>query len=171
MFSFSARFFKFIIIIIAISFFLFSLPPIKVSCFHIRFCFCSNFLIHTRTHLHNFPFNLFAVAFLSAQMTRMLDILEDYCWWRGHSYCRLDGQTSHDDRTRMINEYNAPDSEKFVFMLSTRAGGLGINLATADVVILFDRCGTCRTYPYVSFLLSPSICNSLFLPFFLCRPL
>ena len=37
-----------------------------------------------------------------------------------------------------INEYNAPDSSKFVFMLSTRAGGLGINLATADVVILFD---------------------------------
>ena len=73
------------------------------------------------------------------QMTRMLDILEDYCWWRGHKYCRLDGQTDHDDRTRMINDYNAPGSEKFLFMLSTRAGGLGINLATADVVILFDR--------------------------------
>jgi SNF2 family DNA or RNA helicase len=39
----------------------------------------------------------------------------------------------------MIDEYNAPDSTKFVFMLSTRAGGLGINLATADTVILFDR--------------------------------
>ncbi len=76
-------------------------------------------------------------------MTRMLDILEDYCWWRQHKYCRLDGQTAHDDRTRMINDFNAPGSEKSLFMLSTRAGGLGINLATADVVILFDRLLTC----------------------------
>ncbi|XP_046395303.1 chromatin-remodeling complex ATPase chain Iswi [Ischnura elegans] len=73
-----------------------------------------------------------------SQMTRMMDILEDYCLWRGYSYCRLDGQTPHEDRQRQINEYNAPGSDKFVFMLSTRAGGLGINLATADVVILFD---------------------------------
>lgn len=42
------------------------------------------------------------------------------------------------DRQRHINEFNSPDSEKFIFMLSTRAGGLGINLATADVVILYD---------------------------------
>lgn len=73
-----------------------------------------------------------------SQMTRMLDILEDYCNWREYKYCRLDGQTSHDDRSVMIDEYNKPGSEKFIFMLSTRAGGLGINLATADVVILFD---------------------------------
>ncbi|KAK7788863.1 hypothetical protein R5R35_007891 [Gryllus longicercus] len=73
-----------------------------------------------------------------SQMTRMLDILEDYCHWRGFHYCRLDGQTPHEDRQRQINEYNAPGSEKFIFMLSTRAGGLGINLATADVVIIYD---------------------------------
>lgn len=73
-----------------------------------------------------------------SQMTRMLDILEDYCHWRGYNYCRLDGQTPHEDRQRQINEYNAPGSEKFIFMLSTRAGGLGINLATADVVIIYD---------------------------------
>jgi SWI/SNF-related matrix-associated actin-dependent regulator of chromatin subfamily A member 5 len=73
-----------------------------------------------------------------SQMTRMLDILEDYCHWRGYSYCRLDGQTPHEDRQRQINEFNAPGSEKFIFMLSTRAGGLGINLATADVVIIYD---------------------------------
>ncbi|XP_022189967.2 chromatin-remodeling complex ATPase chain Iswi isoform X2 [Nilaparvata lugens] len=73
-----------------------------------------------------------------SQMTRMLDILEDYCFWRGYSYCRLDGQTPHEDRQRQINEYNEPNSKKFIFMLSTRAGGLGINLATADVVILYD---------------------------------
>lgn len=53
-------------------------------------------------------------------------------------YCRLDGQTPHEDRQRQINEYNEPGSKKFIFMLSTRAGGLGINLATADVVIIYD---------------------------------
>ncbi|XP_050533730.1 chromatin-remodeling complex ATPase chain Iswi-like [Daktulosphaira vitifoliae] len=73
-----------------------------------------------------------------SQMTRMMDILEDYMHWRGYSYCRLDGQTPHEDRQRQINEYNEPNSKKFVFILSTRAGGLGINLATADVVILYD---------------------------------
>ncbi|KJE94231.1 helicase, variant [Capsaspora owczarzaki ATCC 30864] len=73
-----------------------------------------------------------------SQMTRMLDILEDYCMWRGHTYCRLDGQTDHEDRARMIDEYNAPNSSKFLFLLSTRAGGLGINLYTADTVILYD---------------------------------
>ncbi|CAG2057880.1 unnamed protein product [Timema podura] len=67
-----------------------------------------------------------------SQMTRMLDILEDYCHWKCYKYCRLDGQTPHEDRQRQINEFNAPGSEKFLFMLSTRAGGLGINLATAD---------------------------------------
>ncbi len=88
-------------------------------------------------------FLLFDTTCAEFQMTRMLDILEDYCWWRGHRYCRLDGQTAHDDRTRMINEYNAPGSDKFVFMLSTRAGGLGINLATADVVVIYDRFAQC----------------------------
>uniref|UniRef100_A0A8C5C2N8 SWI/SNF related, matrix associated, actin dependent regulator of chromatin, subfamily a, member 5 n=1 Tax=Gadus morhua TaxID=8049 RepID=A0A8C5C2N8_GADMO len=73
-----------------------------------------------------------------SQMTRMLDILEDYCMWRNYNYCRLDGQTPHEDRQISINAYNEPNSSKFIFMLSTRAGGLGINLATADVVILYD---------------------------------
>ncbi|XP_013135017.1 PREDICTED: chromatin-remodeling complex ATPase chain Iswi isoform X2 [Papilio polytes] len=73
-----------------------------------------------------------------SQMTRMLDILEDYCHWRQYKYCRLDGQTPHEDRNRQIEEYNAEGSEKFVFMLSTRAGGLGINLTSADVVIIYD---------------------------------
>merc|ERR1712130_787338 len=72
------------------------------------------------------------------QMSRVLDILEDYCWYRGWKYCRIDGQTPHEDRDRQIQEYNAEGSEKFIFMLSTRAGGLGINLYTADVVLLFD---------------------------------
>ncbi|KAI0981396.1 hypothetical protein GJ496_011058 [Pomphorhynchus laevis] len=75
---------------------------------------------------------------LFSQMVRMLDILEDYCLWRDYEYCRLDGSTSHEDRQQMIDDYNAPQSKKFMFMLSTRAGGLGINLATADTVILYD---------------------------------
>ncbi|KAK0142760.1 SWI/SNF-related matrix-associated actin-dependent regulator of chromatin subfamily A member 5 [Merluccius polli] len=73
-----------------------------------------------------------------SQMTRVLDILEDYCMWRNYAYCRLDGQTPHEERQISINAYNEPNSSKFIFMLSTRAGGLGINLATADVVILYD---------------------------------
>merc|ERR1712223_1417175 len=72
------------------------------------------------------------------QMTRILDILEDYCWFRKHSYCQIDGNTAHEDRNSQIQEYNEEGSRKFIFMLSTRAGGLGINLYTADVVILFD---------------------------------
>lgn len=53
-------------------------------------------------------------------------------------YCRLDGQTTHEDRMAAIDAYNAPDSDKFLFLLTTRAGGLGINLTTADIVVLFD---------------------------------
>ncbi|KAH9926444.1 SNF2 family DNA-dependent ATPase [Fomitopsis serialis] len=73
-----------------------------------------------------------------SQMSRMLDILEDYCLFRGYKYCRIDGGTAHEDRIVAIDEYNKPDSEKFIFLLTTRAGGLGINLTTADVVVLYD---------------------------------
>ncbi|KAL7123858.1 hypothetical protein ABFS83_14G010800 [Erythranthe nasuta] len=73
-----------------------------------------------------------------SQMTRLLDILEDYLLFRGYYYCRIDGNTGGEDRDASIENFNKPGSEKFVFLLSTRAGGLGINLATADVVILYD---------------------------------
>jgi SWI/SNF-related matrix-associated actin-dependent regulator of chromatin subfamily A member 5 len=72
------------------------------------------------------------------QMTRMLDILEDFMYMKGHAYCRIDGNTTYEERENLIDTYNAPGSEKFVFLLSTRAGGLGINLQTADTVILYD---------------------------------
>uniref|UniRef100_K3WB29 Uncharacterized protein n=1 Tax=Globisporangium ultimum (strain ATCC 200006 / CBS 805.95 / DAOM BR144) TaxID=431595 RepID=K3WB29_GLOUD len=72
------------------------------------------------------------------QMTSMMDILEDYMRYHSHDYCRLDGSTKGEDRDFMMEEFNEPTSTKFCFLLSTRAGGLGINLATADIVILFD---------------------------------
>ena len=58
--------------------------------------------------------------------------------YRGYLYCRIDGNTGGEDRDASIEAFNKPGSEKFVFLLSTRAGGLGINLATADIVILYD---------------------------------
>ena len=71
-------------------------------------------------------------------MTRMLDILEDYCWYRGHKYCRIDGGIAGDTREEMIDSFMQEDSDKFLFLLSTRAGGLGLNLQKANVVVLFD---------------------------------
>ncbi|KDQ53568.1 hypothetical protein JAAARDRAFT_72523 [Jaapia argillacea MUCL 33604] len=73
-----------------------------------------------------------------SQMSRVLDIMEDYCLFRGYKYCRIDGSTAHEDRISSIDEYNKPGSDKFIFLLTTRAGGLGINLTTADVVVLYD---------------------------------
>lgn len=73
-----------------------------------------------------------------SQMTRVLDILEDYFRYIGYQYCRIDGNTSGEVRDAHMDEFNAEGSSKFAFLLSTRAGGLGINLATADIVILYD---------------------------------
>jgi chromodomain-helicase-DNA-binding protein 1 len=73
-----------------------------------------------------------------SQMVRMLDILSDYLNLRGYLHQRLDGMVSSDVRKKSIAHFNAPGSTDFVFLLSTRAGGLGINLETADTVIIFD---------------------------------
>ena len=75
---------------------------------------------------------------LFTQMTRILDIMEDYLVMRRYNYCRIDGNTTYEVREDYIDSFNKPDSEKFIFLLSTRAGGLGINLQTANVVILYD---------------------------------
>lgn len=71
-------------------------------------------------------------------MTRLLDILEDYLNGERYNYVRLDGSTTSNDRQARIDKYNAPDSDVFVFLLSTRAGGVGVNLATADTIIIYD---------------------------------
>ncbi len=75
---------------------------------------------------------------LFSQMTSLLTVLEDYFRLRGYQYLRLDGSTKADDRADLLKQFNAPDSPYFVFILSTRAGGLGLNLQTADTVIIFD---------------------------------
>ena len=73
-----------------------------------------------------------------SQMTTMLDVLCEYFDVRRYEYLRLDGSTNSRDRQARVDEFNAPGSSKFVFLLSTRAGGLGINLATADTVVIYD---------------------------------
>lgn len=73
-----------------------------------------------------------------SQMVRILDILGDYLSIKGYQFQRLDGGVPSAQRKISIDHFNAPDSRDFVFLLSTRAGGLGINLMTADTVIIFD---------------------------------
>ncbi|KAH7929849.1 transcription regulator [Leucogyrophana mollusca] len=73
-----------------------------------------------------------------SQMVRMLDILSDYMNLRGYQHQRLDGMVASDARKKSIAHFNAPGSPDFAFLLSTRAGGLGINLETANTVIIFD---------------------------------
>ena len=73
-----------------------------------------------------------------SQMVRMLDILSRYLNLRNYQYQRLDGTVGAATRRMAIDHFNAPESLDFCFLLSTRAGGLGINLMTADTVILFD---------------------------------
>nr|CAB3230448.1 chromodomain-helicase-DNA-binding protein 4 [Phallusia mammillata] len=73
-----------------------------------------------------------------SQMTRMLDILEDFLEYEGYRYERIDGTITGLVRQEAIDRFNAPNSDHFAFLLSTRAGGLGINLATADTVFIYD---------------------------------
>ena len=72
-----------------------------------------------------------------SQFTMMMDIMEKFLKIRGHRYLRLDGQTPVQERQYLIDEFNN-DPEIFIFILSTRAGGLGINLTAANTVILHD---------------------------------
>ncbi|XP_053993731.1 uncharacterized protein LOC128884386 isoform X2 [Hylaeus volcanicus] len=73
-----------------------------------------------------------------SQMVRMLNILSMYLTLRGFKHQRLDGTRSREVRRKAIDHFNHPDSDDFCFLLSTRAGGLGINLTSADTVIIYD---------------------------------
>ncbi|XP_071368922.1 chromodomain-helicase-DNA-binding protein 1-like [Centroberyx affinis] len=73
---------------------------------------------------------------LFSQMTRMLDILQDYMEYRGYSYERLDGSVRGEERNLAIKNFSSKDI--FAFLLSTKAGGVGMNLTAADTVIFMD---------------------------------
>lgn len=75
---------------------------------------------------------------LFSQFTSMLDILSDYLSLKGYQFARLDGSTNRVQRSIDIAAFNRPNSPMFAFLLSTRAGGLGVNLQTADTCILYD---------------------------------
>lgn len=73
-----------------------------------------------------------------SQFKKVLDFLEDLMEMLGYSYRRLDGDTDNEDRDGAVSSFNAEDSPYPIFLLTTRAGGVGLNLQTADTVILFD---------------------------------
>ncbi|XP_037087593.1 ATP-dependent helicase brm-like [Pollicipes pollicipes] len=75
---------------------------------------------------------------LFCQMTQLMAIMEDYLNYKCYKYLRLDGTTKAEERGDLLKAFNEPNSEYFLFMLSTRAGGLGLNLQTADTVVIFD---------------------------------
>ena len=75
---------------------------------------------------------------LFSTMTKLLDILEDYLQWRGLIYRRIDGTTTLEAREAAIVEFNRAGSDCFIFLLSIRAAGRGLNLQTADTVVIYD---------------------------------
>ncbi|MCO5551009.1 hypothetical protein L7F22_004504 [Adiantum nelumboides] len=87
-------------------------------------------LVHLRERGHK--------VLIFSQMTKILDILEYYLQERGFNPFRIDGGVAQVERQRQIQEFNEGDSKNFIFLLSTRAGGLGINLTSADTAIIYD---------------------------------
>ncbi|KAK9908903.1 hypothetical protein WJX75_004497 [Coccomyxa subellipsoidea] len=71
-------------------------------------------------------------------MTRLLDIVEDHLDWRGIEHLRLDGSTASADRGDLVRDFNDPASKCSVFLVSVRAGGVGVNLQAADTIIMYD---------------------------------
>ncbi|XP_042049647.1 ATP-dependent helicase BRM-like [Salvia splendens] len=75
---------------------------------------------------------------LFSTMTKLLDIMEEYLQWRRLVFRRIDGMTSLEDRESAIVEFNRPGTDCFIFLLSIRAAGRGLNLQSADTVIIYD---------------------------------
>lgn len=93
-----------------------------------KLCLLDSLLRHLREGGHR--------VLLFSQMTTMLDIVQDYMEYRGYSYERLDGSVRGEERNLAIKNFSNHDV--FVFLLSTRAGGVGMNLTAADTVIFLD---------------------------------
>ncbi|KAF0973478.1 hypothetical protein FDP41_008182 [Naegleria fowleri] len=75
---------------------------------------------------------------LFSQMTSVLDLMEEFLTQKNYQYLRLDGAVKASERGDLVKKWNEKDSQYFIFLLSTRSGGLGLNLQTADTVIMFD---------------------------------
>ncbi|TFK36879.1 hypothetical protein BDQ12DRAFT_686022 [Crucibulum laeve] len=75
---------------------------------------------------------------LFSQFVIALDVIEDFLQGEGYKYLRLDGNTKSSERQKSMDEFNRPGSDVFIYLLTTRAGGVGINLFTADTIIIFD---------------------------------
>lgn len=106
------------------------LPPDYLIRASGKFFLLQHMLPKLRLHGHR--------TLIFSQMTAALDYLEDFLTSIGVQYLRLDGNTRAGNRQELLNSFNAKDSPYFCFLLSTRAGGLGLNLQTADTVIIFD---------------------------------
>jgi chromodomain-helicase-DNA-binding protein 7 len=70
-------------------------------------------------------------------MVKMIDLISEYCEFRDFRYERLDGRVRGTDRQKAIDRFER-EEDSFLFLLSTRAGGVGINLTAADICIIFD---------------------------------
>ena len=76
-------------------------------------------------------FDLFQVVLVS-NYTQTLDMFEKLCRLRGYGYVRLDGSMSIKKRAKVVDQFNDPASSQFIFMLSSKAGGCGLNLIGAN---------------------------------------
>lgn len=104
---------------------------------------------------------------LFSQFVRVLHIVEDYCLMRGWKYCRFDGSNSRAQRNFKIKSFAEEGSDRFLFLMSTRSGGLGINLQAADTCILFDSDWNPQPDLQGMFLFLGNLFNSLQLSLFL----
>lgn len=82
--------------------------------------------------------SLVAQVLVFSQFNIMLDIMSSFCGYRGYNYERIDGSVASTARQPAIDRFNDPDGDSFIFLLTTKAGGVGINLTAADTVIIYD---------------------------------
>jgi len=98
--------------------------------------FATGHRVCSKNYLFAKPIKSYFQVLIFFQMTKVMDIMEDFMKMMGWKHLRLDGGTKTEDRASFVQLFNAKDSEYKVFILSTRAGGLGLNLQTADTVIM-----------------------------------